>query len=608
MTSIPFISLDERSLAPIYRQIYDEIRRAILTGQFESGLRLPASRLLAEQLGVSRMTVMSAYDQLFAEGYLEGKVGSGTYVASHLPEDFLQIAGQEKKGFRSKRIARRIKLSNYGEYLRDRIGLISRNHGATEFVPFQHGLTAIDKFPFEVWSKIAQRHLKYTQSATLGYGESGGLRPLREAIAEHLRSARGVKCESEQVIVTNGAQQALDMISRVLLTPQDKILMEDPGYLGARDILAGSTAEIVAIPIDAEGIDLKRASHLRNLRLAYVTPSHQFPLGGTMSLSRRLQLLEWARDREAWIIEDDYDSEFRYAGRPLASLQGLDRDGRVIYVGTFSKTIYPSLRLGCVVVPPDLVDIFTAARALSDLHSPLIDQSILAEFIAEGHYARHLRRMRTLYASRQEVLLAETERYLKGLLEIAKADAGMHLIGWLPAGVDDQNVSRQLRREAFGRLPYRDIASRSQKEVASCLATRRSMKSKFVPVPEFCTTYWKDLNDVLLNPAKTVPYQVKPGPNTSDPQQEIQDGSKDRIKLSPVWKKQPNDPKNKAYEMRRNRQEKSRYAGGDPNHPHLLIIIGHAADKIRCPDQHRHQKEHCSRNNTGSDPKFRMRF
>ena len=445
MTSIPFISLDERSPAPIYRQIYEAIRRAILTGQFESGLRLPASRLLAEQLGVSRMTVMSAYEQLFAEGYLEGKIGSGTFVASHLPEDFLQLPNGSKKDERSAASRRRLKLSEYGNYLQDRSVVIRRNHSATDFVPFQHGITAIDKFPFEIWSKIALRHLKYTQPVTLGYGESGGLRPLRDAIAEHLRSARGVQCEWGQVIVTNGAQQALDLIGRVLLNPRDKILIEDPGYLGARDILAASGAEMVPVPLDSEGIDLKRASHLRNVRLAYVTPSHQFPLGGTMSLPRRLQLLEWARDKEAWIIEDDYDSEFRYAGRPLASLQGLDRDGRVIYIGTFSKTIYPSLRLGCVVVPADLADIFTAARALSDLHSPLIDQSILAEFIAEGHYARHLRRMRTLYSSRQEILLAETEKHLSGLLEITKADAGMHLIGWLPTGVDDQTVSRQLK-------------------------------------------------------------------------------------------------------------------------------------------------------------------
>jgi len=453
MTSIPFISLDDASTAPIYRQIYEEIRRSILSGEFASGLRLPASRLLAEQLRVSRMTVMSAYEQLFAEGYLEGKIGSGTYVASHLPEDFLQLPKEAKGGVRSGRIKRNLKLSDYGKYLSDRTGMIRRNHGATEFIPFQHGLTAIDQFPFDVWLKIAQRHLKYTQPSTLGYGESGGLRSLREAIAEHLRSARGVQCRWEQVIVTNGAQQALDLISRVLLTPEDRILTEDPGYLGARDILGGSGCEVVPVPIDEEGIAFQQASHLRNVRLIYVTPSHQFPLGGTMSLTRRLQLLEWARDREAWIVEDDYDSEFRYAGRPLASLQGLDRDGRVIYVGTFSKTIYPSLRLGCIVVPADLVDVFTAARALSDLHSPLIDQSILAAFISEGHYARHLRRMRTLYASRQEMLLAEVGKHLKGFLEVSKADAGMHLIGWLPKGVDDQDVSSKLKEHGVRAAP-----------------------------------------------------------------------------------------------------------------------------------------------------------
>ena len=215
------------------------------------------------------MTVMSAYEQLFAEGYLEGKVGSGTYVASHLPEDFLQLSRETKGEARSGKIKRKLRLSSYGKYLSDRTGMIRRNHGATEFVPFQHGLTAIDQFPFDVWSKIAQRHLRYTQPSTLGYGESGGLRSLREAIAEHLRSARGVQCGWEQVIVTNGAQQALDLISRVLLTPEARILMEDPGYLGARDILGGSGCEVVPVPVDDDGIAFRQASRHRNIRLVY---------------------------------------------------------------------------------------------------------------------------------------------------------------------------------------------------------------------------------------------------------------------------------------------------------------------------------------------------
>jgi GntR family transcriptional regulator/MocR family aminotransferase len=463
MTSIPFISLDEkRSSASLYRQIYEAIRNAILRGEFGSGLRLPPTRLLAVQLGVSRMTVINAYEQLFAEGYLDGKTGSGTFVASHLPEDFLQLKSVVGKEAGSERPSRKIKLSNYGRRVSERMGTVRKNHGATEFVPFQHGLTAIDKFPFEIWSKITQHHLKYTNPATLGYGEPAGLRSLREAVASHLRSARGVSCEAEQVIITNGAQQALDLIGRLLLMPGDKVWMEDPGYLGAQDILRSSGATIVPVPLDSEGFDLDRARQQGKARLIYVTPSHQFPLGGTMSLARRLNLLEWVRNHEVWIIEDDYDSEFRYSGRPLASLQGLDRDGRVIYIGTFSKTIYPSLRLGCVVVPADLVDIFTTARALTDLHSPLVDQSVLAAFISEGHFGRHIRRMRTLYESRQKFLLGEAEKRLNGLVEISRSDAGMHLIGWLP-GFNDRAISEELAGHGIRAAPISNYCVEKQK-------------------------------------------------------------------------------------------------------------------------------------------------
>jgi GntR family transcriptional regulator/MocR family aminotransferase len=444
---------DVNSSLPLYRQIYKTIRRSILNGDFESGQQLPATRLLAKQLGVSRMTVINAYEQLFAEGYLEGKIGAGTYVASQLPEELLQAPRGHTRRSETKTTARTLKFSRYGKYLRENGAAVRQNHGATEFRPFQHGITAIDKFPFEVWSKIVQRHLKYTSPAVLGYGEPAGLSSLREAVVSHLKSARGVRCDAKQIIITNGAQQALDLVGRVLLNPKDQVWIENPGYLGARDILAASGAEIVPVPIDEEGFDLDQAQKHGKARLVYVTPSHQFPLGGTMSLARRLNLLEWARNNESWIIEDDYDSEFRYAGRPLASLQGLDRDSRVIYVGTFSKTMFPALRLGCVVVPSDLIEVFTAARALSDLHSPLIDQVVLAEFISDGHFARHVRRMRTLYEERQQIFIAEAKKRLDGLLEVTQADAGMHLVGWLPKGVDDLKTSKKLAEHGLRAAP-----------------------------------------------------------------------------------------------------------------------------------------------------------
>jgi GntR family transcriptional regulator/MocR family aminotransferase len=321
------------------------------------------------------------------------------------------------------------------------LGELAREHSANRFVPFQNGLTAIDSFPFDTWARIAARWNRHAPPVTLVNGDLAGFYPLREAIAEHLKTARGVRCEPEQVIITSGAQQALALISAVFLEPNDEVWMEDPGYTTARSLFALSRTKLIPVPVDEDGLDFKATLEVsNNPKLIYVTPSHQYPLGVTMSVARRLSLIETARETGAWIIEDDYDSEYRYSGHPLSSLQGLDQNGRVLYVGTFSKTIFPSLKLGCLVVPPDLVDVFTAARMLNGAHSPLIDQAILAEFISEGHFARHVRRMRTLYEARQKVLIEEVRRNLKGLLEMKADDAGMHLVGWLSHNIDESEV------------------------------------------------------------------------------------------------------------------------------------------------------------------------
>jgi GntR family transcriptional regulator / MocR family aminotransferase len=440
----PFITLDEKSDAPLYRQIYEVIRRSILSGGLHLGRQLPASRLLAKQIGVSRMTVVNAYEQLLAEGYLEGRSGAGTFVAAHLPEEFLQASGFERPERQEKPLTRKVILSEYGSKLAQNSKTILRHHGATALVPFQHGVAAIDEFPFGVWAKIAQKWQKRPPAPVLNYGNAVGFQPLRDAIAAHLAAARGVRCTPEQIIITNGTQQALDLIGRIFLSRSDDVCLEDPGYIGVRDLFTATGVRIVPVPIDDEGFDLQKArKRSRKARLIYVTPSHQFPLGVTMSLARRLSLLEWARERDAFIIEDDYNSEYRYAGRPLASLQGLDRDGRVIYLGTFSKTVFPALRLGYLVAPTDLIEVFAAARALTDLHSPSIEQAVLAEFIAERHFARHIRRMRALYEERQQILVEEAQKNLKGMLEVAPAEAGMHLIGWLPEGLSDREVSRR---------------------------------------------------------------------------------------------------------------------------------------------------------------------
>jgi len=435
--------LDDKG-APLYRQIYEAIRRAILNGEFAPGRKLPSSRALAVELSVSRITVVNAYDQLFAEGYLEGKTGAGTFVAHELPDDLLNTGDRTGAEQDKQQVKTDLRLSGFGERLAAKSVGAAREQVIATFRPFQNGLTAVEEFPFEIWARLASRWQRNPTRNVLGYGDPQGYRPLREAIAAHLASARGVNCTPEQVVITSGAQQALDLTARIFISKGDTVLTEDPCYQEARGVFEAARAKIIPVPVDSEGIDIANAAlSSERPKLVYVTPSHQYPLGVTMSLSRRLALIEWARANDAWIIEDDYNSEFRYSGRPLASLQGLDPAGRVIYVGTFSKTIFPSLRLGCLVVPEGLVNIFAAARALNDVHSSLIDQAVLAEFISEGHFARHVRRMRTLYEARQQVLLDECTKNLNGLLKVEKADAGMHLVGWLPQGVDDVEVSKK---------------------------------------------------------------------------------------------------------------------------------------------------------------------
>lgn len=440
----PFITLDESSTQPIYQQICEAIRQEILSGNFRPRTPLPASRALAEQLKIARMTVVNAYDQLVAEGYLETRIGAGTFVTSRLPEEYLQAKSARQSEKKIKSEPRKIWLSNFGKRVDEYKERILSDFGGSFPIAFQHGTPDTENFPFKVWEKISAKWLRKTSENFFQYQEPFGYFPLRKAIAEHVVSSRGLRCEPEQVLIINGIQQGLDLISRIFLDGGAEFCVEDPGYAARREFFATDEAKLIPVPLDAEGFNLSAAKKLsRNPRLIYVTPSHQYPLGMTMTLARRMALLEWANETGAFIVEDDYDSEFRYASRPVAALQGLDRHNRVIYLGTFSKTIFPSLRLGCLIAPPDLVEIFAAAKALSDYHSPPLQQAVLAEFIAEKHYLRHLRKMRGIYEQRQQFIIEEAEKRLKGLLEIKPSDAGMHLIGWLPAGVSDREVVRQ---------------------------------------------------------------------------------------------------------------------------------------------------------------------
>ncbi len=430
------VALDRRGRGALTTQLYEALRRAILHGQLRRGDRLPSSRLLAADLGVSRNTVTFAYEQLLAEGYLEAKVGSGTCVARSLPDELLSAAAQADVGRRKP--ARRRALSRRGKMLASRpIRLLS---AAGRPQPFASGLPDLQAFPFAAWARLMARHWRRPGYELVGYGDPAGYLPLREAIAGYLRSSRAVRCETEQVVIASGSQQALDMAARLLLDPGDTALLEDPGYPGARVALSAAGASLLRLPVDDEGANIAAVGK-QNAHVAFVTPSHHYPLGVTMTIGRRLALLEWAERTGAWVLEDDYDSEYRYRGKPLPSLQGLDGGGRVVYMGSFSKTMFPSLRLGFLVLPPDLVEAFRRARSVVDGHSPMTEQAVLADFIQEGHFARHIRRMRALYQERQAVLVESAQRELPGLLEVRPSEGGMHLVGWLPAGVNDVETS-----------------------------------------------------------------------------------------------------------------------------------------------------------------------
>lgn len=445
------LELDKQHSLPLFRQLYAGLRAAILSGQLEGGTRLPPTRVLAQELHLSRNTVVNAFEQLIAEGYLEGKIGAGTYVAHVLPEELLQVKTQASPANSPPQKMERA-ISRWGATL-DRAEVKATRYAETVRA-FQPGIPALDQFPYALWSKLAAHRWRAPEVHLLGYGDAQGYPPLRETIASYLKATRGMKCEPEQVIITTGTQQALNLASRVIVNPEDTICIEDPGYLGARVALAGTGAKLIPITIDQDGLDVEALKAREEcVRLVYVTPSHQYPVGVTMSLARRLALLEWAARAGTWILEDDYDSEYRYAGRPLAALQGLDQSGCVLYMGTFSKVILPALRLGYLVVPPSLVETFTRGRAALDRQAPTIEQIILTDFISEGHFARHLRRMKGIYMERQATLVEAARHELAGLLDIQPATAGLHVMGWLPPGSDDLRAFHLAQARGVDSLP-----------------------------------------------------------------------------------------------------------------------------------------------------------
>lgn len=457
--------LDVRSLVSVtteaaptaaYRQLYTALRHATIAGQLKPGMRLPSTRALAEDLKLSRTTVIAAYAQLRAEGYLEGKVGSGTRITAALPDRMLAvdvrmrampaptpaIATSVREPANKRTPAPATRAKKFAS------ALLPENRDINTARAFRPNAPATSDFPVELYARVAARRYRKLSSRMLIASDPAGYRPLRQEIAAYLGASRGLRCEADQIVVVNGTLQAVNLAARVCINPGDEAWFEHPGYPSAWRALADAGARLVSVPVDDEGLNVAAGiERSPNARLAFATPAHQAPLGVSMSRARRHELLDWARSANAWVFEDDFDSEYRYAGRPCPALHGLDPDGRVVYFGTFSKTLFPSLRMSYLVLPSSLVDAVAGVRARNDRHSSVIDQAIVADFLAEGHFARHVRRMRTLYAERQEAMLAAGRRELAGLIELEPCESGMKLVGWLPPGVSD-TAARDAARAA----------------------------------------------------------------------------------------------------------------------------------------------------------------
>ena len=446
--TLPPLSLD-RSAGSLSRQLYDGLRDAILSGQFRVGARMPSTRALAASRGVSRNTVHMAFEQLILEGLLEGKQGVGTFVAE-LPSGIPFGPGaaelDKPRGRRN--------LSNQGRAIHN----LAKRWPEPIQLPGESRGRAIgmgapaDLFPSRAWRRLLVQCWDQL-IGTRGLGRSE-FEPLREAIAEHLGTTRGVRCTPDQVIVVSGSQQGIALVANVLLDPDDSVWVEDPGYFGAHRAFVGWGAQVVPVAVDDQGLSVEAGrKRAPQARLVHVTPTHQFPLGKTMPLRRRADLLAWAKTADAWILEEDYDSEFRYSGTPLAALQGIDPNQRVMYLGSFSKSMFSGLRMAYLVVPRDLAPAFRAARQIVGGPPPVLEQAVVERFLTEGHFQRHLRRMRRVYSQRQRRLIKAVEEKLDGLLHVDPDETGMHLVGWLRNGMVAEDVCRRAAKEGLELLP-----------------------------------------------------------------------------------------------------------------------------------------------------------
>jgi len=466
----PIVTLDRRLTRPLHRQVYDGYREAILDGRLRPGQRLPSTRTLAEDLHISRIPAVMAFEQLAAEGYVESRVGAGSFVSAALP-DLPPVRAHHKVATKAVRPGpRRVPASRL---------LLLHEPWLALRGPFRVSQPALDEFPAELWARLVARHARRMPLRQMAYGDPIGLPVLREALAAYLRTVRSVSCTAEQIMVVSGSQQALALAAQALLSPGDAVWLEEPGYGGARDALNLAAARIVPVPVDHDGLDVAAGiARAPNAKGAYVTPSHQYPLGVILSAPRRLQLLDWARRRGAWLFEDDYDSEYRFDGQPLASLHGLDGDERVLYMGTFSKILFPALRVGYLVIPRDLVGRFRRFRDAMDIFPAPLNQAVLADFIREGHFTRHLRRMRGIYAERRRALEAALERELGGGVRVAGDHAGMHLVVLLPPDARDHDIAMRAAQRGVSAIPLSSCYTGRPQQAGLVLGYASTRKSE----------------------------------------------------------------------------------------------------------------------------------
>lgn len=433
----------KESDVPLYMQVYNQFREMILSKRLRAGDRLPATRALAQLMNISRTSVTLGFEQLILEGYLTGKTGSGTYVTDVLPDELLAV----DRKYQADNPASK-KENDSDKYKEQKVGITEKLLGKEDIIPFVSGTPALDQFPYKKWFEVGSRVLKNLKSYHMGYDTPLGYWPLRQQIASYLRITRAVNCEPEHVIIVNGSQQGLNLIIDTFLREGDTVFFEDPGYFVARSLFLRKSINLVSVPVEKDGLNINYLiEHGQRAKLGYITPSHQYPLGVTLSLSKRLQLLEVISQLDMWALEDDYDSEFRYDGKPLASLQGLDKYSKVIYTGTFSKVMFPGLRLAYIVLPSaEIVHKMSKVKAILDRQSPMIDQVILSQFMQEGHFTKHVRKMRLLYAERQTILIQLMYEKLGDLINTPSDPAGMNLIGWLSPTINTFKLRQEIEK------------------------------------------------------------------------------------------------------------------------------------------------------------------